>query len=144
MYKKHYCLMLVLALLIIHGCSRFEPSVDGTPEERYLAVWDMRWGGSNSIQKLTRGLKDNENFIRWASAESLGYFNDRADENADEVVPALVSALNDKEWFVRLSAIWSLYDYGPYAKEAVPSLVLACRDTHWQVREIAAKAIAED
>jgi HEAT repeat protein len=62
--------------------------------------------------------------------------------DADQVVPALTEALQDKESDIRLSAAIGLGYFGEKAKESVPALQAALHDRDPRVREAAGHAIA--
>jgi HEAT repeat protein len=58
-----------------------------------------------------------------------------------EVVPALISALEDPDAGVRGQAALALLKFGPEAKEAIPALEAAQTDSDKTVRDLAAKAL---
>lgn len=62
--------------------------------------------------------------------------------DAAQVVPALVSALTDKENDVRWSAAIGLGYFGAKAKEAIPALQTAVKDKDARVREAAGVALS--
>jgi HEAT repeat protein len=62
-------------------------------------------------------------------------------QEAAQVVPALIAALNDKEGDIRRSAALGLASFGEGAKDAIPALKAALRDRDARVREAAGKAL---
>ena len=58
-----------------------------------------------------------------------------------EVVPALISALEDPDAGVRSQAALALLKFGHRAKDAIPALEAAQTDSDETVRELAAKAL---
>src|SRR5262249_28898385 len=58
-----------------------------------------------------------------------------------EVVPALISALEDPDAGVRSHAALALLKFGPEAKEAIPALEEAQSDSDESVRTAAARAL---
>lgn len=69
---------------------------------------------------LAAGLKDDDHLTRWMAAVGVMRF---ARPLTAEVVPELVAALEDKDDWIRLHAVYALSRIGPEAKAAVPALV---------------------
>jgi HEAT repeat protein len=73
--------------------------------------------------------------------EAVHALQERVDESAT-IVPALASALQDRDTYVRRDAARALAHFGPSAgPEAVPSLLAALRDKEPSVRKSAATAL---
>ncbi len=62
-------------------------------------------------------------------------------EDAAEIVPALIEALQDEEPEVRRSAAFGLGTFGEQAKDAVPALQAALNDPASEVRKAAGVAL---
>jgi HEAT repeat protein len=75
------------------------------------------------VQEHIQDLKSSDPKLRAAAAFALG----DAQENFDEVVPALSEALTDGSKEVRKAAALSLMELGPDARSAVPQLKEAYR-----------------
>jgi HEAT repeat protein len=95
-------------------------------------------GSKKSTTQLIADLKSADEKDRLVAVRLLA---DRKGE-ADQVVPALTEALQDKESDVRLSAAIGLGYFGERAKESVPALQAALHDRDARVREAAVHAIA--
>jgi HEAT repeat protein len=62
-------------------------------------------------------------------------------EDAPRVVPALIDALGDKDWALRMWAASSLGRFGPDARAAVVTLTELLKDPNESVRESAENAL---
>jgi len=71
--------------------------------------------------------------VRRAAAQALGQIGD------PQATPALIQALQDKEWVVRGTAAEALGQIGD--PQATPALIQALRDEEWEVRRAAAWAL---
>ena len=60
---------------------------------------------------------------------------------AKDAIPALIEALKDKEWNVRLRAAEALKKIGPKAESAVPALIEALNDEDVHVSAIVKEAL---
>jgi HEAT repeat protein len=89
---------------------------------------------------LIGALKDKEPGPRAAAAEALGLLQ----ADPEEIVPALVDALNDADGTVRLYTIMSLGRYGEKAHRAVAALAtIVTKDNVVDVRRKAAEALGQ-
>lgn len=61
---------------------------------------------------------------------------------AADAVPAMIKALQDKQWAMRVGAADGLSMFAADAKEAIPALIQALNDDAWQVRSLAADSLA--
>jgi HEAT repeat protein len=78
-----------------------------------------------AIPALVKALGDTNKFVRWSAARTLGRLAEAATERdqAEKVVAGLMRLLNDREDLsVRITAAFSIEQYGPAAKAAVPLL----------------------
>lgn len=82
---------------------------------------------------LTALVTDQSADVRARAADVVARLDD------GRAVPALLTLLNDAEWFVRLHAVRALADCGPVPLEAFGSKLT---DPNWRVREAAAQALA--
>jgi HEAT repeat protein len=101
-----------------------------------MTIEDAKDAIAAHIKILSNSKRETE---REAAARALGAIGPQT----KEVVPALVRALADSEWFVRQSAAVALGRIGPAAKEALPALTKALRDEREQVRTAASDAIQD-
>ena len=110
----------------------------------------FRYIGSNSIPCAIALLKHDSPTVRRAAAWGLGGFSPGS-PTADEVIPSLTDALNDKDRMVRYFAASSLKEMGPAASNAVPALtrvvayagIGAETNNMFYVRAIAAVALGK-
>jgi HEAT repeat protein len=90
-----------------------------------------------STPELVNDLKGTNEHDRLVAVRTLPNRKD----DAAQVVPALIEALNDRESDVRRSAAIGLGNYGEQAKDAIPALEKALTDSDARVREAAGKAL---
>jgi len=95
-------------------------------------------GSKKSTAQLIADLKSGDEKERLVAVRLLA---DRKGE-ADQVVPALTEALQDKDSDIRLSAAIGLGYFGDKSKDSVPALQAALHDRDPRVREAAGHAIA--
>ena len=72
-----------------------------------------------AIDPVVKALKDENPFVRWAAARTLGKI---APLEPEKAVPGLAVTVNDANGDVRLSTLVALKRYGSAAKAAVPAL----------------------
>jgi HEAT repeat protein/beta-lactamase regulating signal transducer with metallopeptidase domain len=116
---------------------------DSNPSVRRNAAWaigeltNMSSGErSGAVPKLVALLDDSDEWVRMASARSLGEIRD---ERATE---GLIAHLSDREWRVRNLAAWSLGEMKE--KRAVATLCDVLQsDAQFEVRKTTAWALAE-
>ena len=70
-------------------------------------------------------------------------FNNLRGLGADVAVPALIQALQDKDWQVQAVAAYTLGRFGSEAKSAIPALSKAIKAENADVRFVVAKALGE-
>lgn len=70
---------------------------------------------------------------RWGAAEALGRIGD------ERVVDALIVALKDTDWRVRMKAAWSLGQIGE--PRSLPHLMRLMRDENETVQEMARESV---
>jgi hypothetical protein len=75
--------------------------------------------------------------LRLRLLETLGAIH----SDPDKSVPAIASALNDRNWIVRHYAALELMHFGPAATSAVPALLKTLADTNAIVRQYATNAL---
>ena len=84
-----------------------------------------------TVAELIEGLKGGSPGVRAKCALDLGGRH-ITDEETREVLAALLVAVKDKDWLVRLHAVRALSEIGP---AAIPVLIEALKDELWFVRE---------
>jgi hypothetical protein len=109
------CLILLPTLLACAGC-----------------------GKKKSTSELIGNLKSSDDRDRLIAVRLLADHKD----DAAEVVPALIEALQDNEADIRLSAALGLGSFGESARDAVPALQAAQRDHDARVRRAAGTALS--
>jgi HEAT repeat protein len=107
--------LLLLCLLVVGGCK-----------------------GEKSTGELIADLKSGPPKERIIAARLLQH----RQQEAAEVVPALIEALKDKSDDVRLSAAIGLGYFGDQAKEAIPALKEMAKDSDFRLREAAGVAMS--
>ncbi len=132
---------------------------------RYRAVRAAGTKGEASVDLLVDALKDKSAGVRYGAAQLLGEMGrsmqpralamlKSADKdmqvlgtvmlkhmgrqaNPAETVPALIAAMKDKFFDVRMGAVDALGVMGNWAEQAVPALLTATTDREWWVRDSA-------
>lgn len=95
-------------------------------------------GDSRALTPLIKVLKnDVKSSVRGNAAWALGHIR----PVVVDVVPILMRALEDKDWYVRSSATIALGSIGPVTDEVVPSLMKALGDNEDLVRRSALSAL---
>ncbi len=102
-----------------------------------LAVLFVAGCGKGSTADWIAKLKSPEPLTRIQAVHTL---LERKGE-AEQVVPALIEALQDENVYVRRDAARALGSFGEQAKPAVPALQTAQRDREASVRSAAAVAL---
>ncbi len=98
---------------------------------RFLAINALVKIGSGAVPALLNELKNSEsNVVRVHVARALG----KIGPVTNDVVPALIAALEDPDNYLRKTAAEALGEIGPAAKDAVPSLIAALKDPNVKVR----------
>ncbi len=113
---KRTALLLMFCVLMYGGCGKKE----------------------KSTAELLADLKSGEDRDRLIAVRLLPYRQD----DAAEVVPALIEALKDKAADIRLGAAVGLGSFGDKAKDAIPALKLLDHDSDPRVRAAATKALS--
>jgi glyceraldehyde-3-phosphate dehydrogenase type I len=85
------------------------------------------------------GLKSWLSANRAKAAKALG----KIGPVTDQVIPALIKALEDSDWEVRYYAAKALGKIGPVAKDAAPALIKVLEDSDSYVRRYAAEALGK-
>jgi HEAT repeat protein len=80
-------------------------------------------------EAITRVGDENRIVVNCPGRSNVGFV-------ADEAVSALVAALEDDQWQVRVTGAWALGELGREAEAAVPALSLATSDRSWLVRGV--------
>lgn len=96
--------------------------------------------GPAAVRGLTEALGAPDPGLRERAAHALAMI---CDPDAEEAVPALVKALEDKNPKVRMTAASALGGIGSAAREAIPALERALQDKDENVRACAAVALKE-
>lgn len=126
---------------------------DGSDEERYQAVLDLRASKSSHpeiVQALAKAIYDQSGHVRIMAAEALSRFN----QHAQDAVPVLITVLevadsfhvNDrpahlKDW--HRVAVGALGNFGPSAKSATKYLIKAVFDFDKNVSGYAALSLGK-
>jgi len=136
---------------------------------RYRAVRAAAARGEAGVALLLEALKDRSAGVRYGAAQGLGEMgrsmqpralamlnsSDKDTQvlatvvlkhmgykvNPAETVPALVAAMSDEFFDVRMGAVDALGAMGDWAVGAVPALLRATTDEEWWVRESACMAL---
>jgi hypothetical protein len=80
---------------------------------------------------VVKALADNDPFVRWAAARTLGKMSPAA---ADTAVPALARMMLDVDLDLRVAAARALEHYGREARTAVPDLIQVLPATDAEMR----------
>lgn len=108
---------------------------DNSEDVRIIVVDTLEKIGKPGVPALIEALQYNDNWmVRYSAAIALG----RIGASNEEVVPALINALRDKDEYVSSEAADSL---GKMGKMAVPNLINALQDKDGYVRNKAADAL---
>jgi HEAT repeat protein len=108
----------------------------GDSVARIEAAAQLTQSGSAVLPHLLEVLHNGDAEARWRAAATLGCIGDTS------AIESLILALQDSEWAVRHSAIWSLGALDtPAAREALLR-VLHAPETEEQVRYVAALGLA--
>src|SRR5262249_2620105 len=94
--------------------------------------------GRKSTDELIGDLKSTEERARTIAVRHL----EQRKGDSEQVVPALIEALKDKESDIRWSAAVGLGYFGEKARDAIPALQEAQRDRDARVREGATVALS--
>ncbi len=99
---------------------------------------------SSAVPSLIHALKDRDESIRMQAAETLGKSISGKEvyiEETEEIVTALIHALDDPMWRVKRNAIISLGKMGSLS--AVPALIKCLKDENWIIRGKAVHSLGE-
>ena len=96
----------------------------------------------NEMRSLLRDLKDEDWQMRLKAISALTKLR-RTEEFINETVPALISAIEDPNEYVRRSAIPALGDIGPEAKICVKKLIEILSSNDLQMRRAAAYSLGK-
>jgi HEAT repeat protein len=102
-----------------------------------LALVACGCGKSKSTEQLLADLKGNSERDRLIAVRLLP----QRQEDAAEVVPGLIEALQDRDGDIRRSAALGLGSFGEQAREAIPALQGVLDDRDGRVREAAKLAL---
>ena len=102
---------------------------------RLTTIETLREIGAPAVLALVQALKDKnrDKDVRWTAASLLWWIGD------PQATPALIQALQDKEWEVRQAAAQALGQIGD--PQAIPALLEALKDADSGVRRAAAEAL---
>jgi len=92
-----------------------------------------------AIDPVVKALKDENPFVRWAAARTLGKI---APLEPEKAVPGLAITVNDTNGDVRLSTLVALKRYGSTAKAAVPALDRAVSQGSRDLRVLTIQTLA--
>ncbi len=126
------------------GRSDGRPDLEAIKRDRIANV--LRAGGVKSVQALAQELKNPDLSMRQnASFELLELGGEFGTAKIDitAAVPALIEALNDTDFSVRVWSMSALGSLGPAAKAAVPALKQATKDRDQGIRTSAKAALAK-
>jgi HEAT repeat protein len=114
---------VLFAALLLTGCNKQDPPVlsHGKPVDHWIQTLQ------SSVSKQ-----------RKQAVAALGHVG-AADPRA---IPALMTAVKDRDAIVRQEAVLALLNIGPEAKEAVAALTEATKDKDAKVRSYATKALS--
>jgi HEAT repeat protein len=124
---------------------------DGRPDieaiKRDEIAKALRTGGAASVQALAQELKSPDLLMRKNAVFELlelgGVVSVVPKIDIKEAVPALIEALNDSDYEVRIWSMAALGSLGPAAKEALPALKQATKDKDEGIRGSAKAGIAQ-
>jgi HEAT repeat protein len=116
---------------------------DKDVEVRLAALYvleDLGPAAAPAVDKVVKGFKADDPFVRWAAARVLGKM---APAEAKTAVPALAGRVGDENADVRVTALAALVRYGPDALDAIekvaPKVKAGDEQTRlWAVRVLAA------
>jgi HEAT repeat protein len=103
------------------------------------ALESMHEAALPAVDAVVTSLKDDDPFVRWAAARTLGNLAPLA---ADKAVAALGAVLNDPNGDVRLGALVALRNYGPAAGAVCLSLGDAANGPSEELRILALNVLA--
>jgi HEAT repeat protein len=138
--------------LVAHAVEILQTGDDQHRRDVAWALGEIVWQGWRppealrpAIGPLKRALsKDPSPDVRQAAAASLGSIGVRLKAVADQLVPSLITALDDKAEAVRLHAGMSLGYLGPVARRAAPRLLRQFKkERDGYVRSMMAAALGE-
>jgi HEAT repeat protein len=95
--------------------------------------------GAAEVEDLIKKLASGDSDLRRQAAKELSEIG----PEAKSAVPALTTALKDKDLFVRRFAAEALGKIGPEAKSAVPALKTALRDQKKEMQQAAVEALGK-
>jgi hypothetical protein len=124
---------------------------DGRPDleaiKRNEIAKALRAGGAQSVQALAQELKSPDLSMRKNAVFELlelgGVVSALPKIDIKAAVPALIEALNDTDYEVRIWSMAALGSLGPGAKEALPALKQATKDKNEGIRGSAKATIVE-
>jgi len=145
---------LKTAIEQMHGFSmRFKAGSrgDGRPDPEVLKRDEiakvLRASGAESVLSLARELKSPDLSMRKNAVFELlelgGVVSSLPKIDIKAAVPALIEALNDTDYEVRIWSMAALGSLGPAAKEAIPTLKQATTDKDQGIRGSAKATIVE-
>jgi HEAT repeat protein len=104
-----------------------------TPEVQSAAVTALERVGPSAASQLVIGLTHELDQVREHAANALGTFADR------DSVPALLRALQDRAWRVRVAAIVALNRIA--GDDVTSAIARACEDDDSRVRTLAVRIL---
>ncbi len=124
------------------GIPHLEPLLgDENPDIRKQAVMALGYIGPDAamlVPAIIEMLDDDNEGVRNYAAIALGKIGP-----ADEVIPALVDALNDVEFNVRGGVIGAIETIGPEAAAAIPALLDLLDDETYREKDSVIRALGE-
>jgi len=113
---------------------------DESPGVRYGAAQSLGERGDLALELALDLLADPDKQRRVLGTIMLKYIGKKVSPSVS--VPALVKALKDEHFDVRMNAAVALEALGDWAVAAVPALIEASEDKEWWVRNCSYKALA--
>jgi HEAT repeat protein len=90
---------------------------------------------------LIRTLADDNHFVRWAAARTLGRLGPLDRATIRKALPGLARLLTDPDLDLRLAAASTLADFGPESAPAIPALVRATQEGDPEIRMAAMQTL---
>ena len=111
------------------------------------AIESLGYDAVKYVPELAKSLEDSDLFVRWITARILRKIGDeddhrgKASQHTEQVIPALIKALDDEDLAGRIAVTRALGAYGPAAKSAVPALAKLIGKGDAEYRVVVLKAL---